>query len=85
MIAELTDLEKVVREKPIYRPVTLEEVASVKAGVGLGSGHWYRCPNGHMYAIGDCGQAMQRGSCPECGEAVGGEHHRLVATNTPAD
>lgn len=24
----------------------------------LGSGHWYTCPNGHPYAIADCGQAM---------------------------
>ena len=23
--------------------------------LGLGSGHWYTCPNGHPYAIGDCG------------------------------
>ena len=30
----------------------------VKA-IGLGRGHWYVCPNGHPYIIGDCGGAMQ--------------------------
>ncbi|CAG8661655.1 9643_t:CDS:2, partial [Diversispora eburnea] len=25
----------------------------------LGSGHWYQCPNGHPYTIGDCGGADQ--------------------------
>ena len=85
MLVELTELERVVRDEPVYLPVSPEELAAVKAAVQLGRGHWYRCPNGHMYAIGECGGAMQRGSCPECGEVVGGEHHRLVETNTPAD
>ena len=29
----------------------------VKA-MGLPSGHWYTCPNGHVYAIADCGGAV---------------------------
>ena len=29
----------------------------VKA-MGLPSGHWYTCPNGHVYAIGNCGGAV---------------------------
>ncbi|KAG0025766.1 hypothetical protein BGZ81_006854 [Podila clonocystis] len=35
------------------------------------SGHWYRCPKGHTYVIGECGMAMQSSKCPECGAAVG--------------
>ncbi|WRT66625.1 uncharacterized protein IL334_003584 [Kwoniella shivajii] len=33
---------------------------------------WMSCPNGHPYAVGDCGQANQGGTCPECGAAIGG-------------
>ena len=43
--------------------------------IGLGKGHWYKCKNGHVYAIGDCGGANQQGTCPECKEQIGGVHH----------
>ena len=29
--------------------------------MGLGQGHWFTCPNGHPYFIGECGGAMQTG------------------------
>jgi hypothetical protein len=48
-------------------------------------GHLYQCPNGHMYVIGECGGAMQRGRCPECGSTVGGAHHQLESSNSRAD
>ena len=34
----------------------------VKA-MGLRSGHWYKCPRGHVYAIGDCGGAVTVSLC----------------------
>lgn len=34
--------------------------------IGLSSGHWYECPNGHPYVIGECGGAMEKTKCPEC-------------------
>lgn len=37
-----------------------------------GSGHEYRCVNGHVYFIGDCGGAMEESRCPECGAVIGG-------------
>ena len=40
---------------------------------------WYECPNGHPYAVGECGMPMQKGKCPQCGAVIGGEHHRSVA------
>lgn len=49
------------------------------------SNHLYRCPNGHMYVIGECGGAMQRSRCPECGAAIGGAGHNLTAGNAAAD
>lgn len=44
-----------------------------------------RCPNGHVYIIGECGGAMQHGRCPECGAAIGGSGHELEATNARAE
>ena len=37
---------------------------------------------GHVYAIGECGGATQRGKCPECNADIGGESHRLVEGNS---
>ena len=42
------------------------EKKEVVAAMGLSSGHWYSCPNGHVYAIGDCGGATVESTCPEC-------------------
>ena len=33
---------------------------------------WYKCPNGHMYGVGDCGLLNGYGACVECGARVGG-------------
>lgn len=49
--------------------------------IGLSKGHWYKCKNGHYYAIGDCGGAMEESRCPECNEVIGGNNHSLAAGN----
>jgi hypothetical protein len=46
--------------------------------------HLYRCPNGHLYVIGDCGQAMECARCVECGAVIGGMNHVLYSTNSAA-
>ncbi|KAF7725498.1 hypothetical protein EC973_009598 [Apophysomyces ossiformis] len=46
-----------------------------------GGTHWYQCPNGHPYTIGECGGAMQLTQCPECGENIGGQSHNLASRN----
>jgi hypothetical protein len=51
---------------------------------GSASSHWYECPNGHAYFIGECGGAMQESRCNECGALIGGTSHHLVASNRPA-
>jgi hypothetical protein len=64
-----------------------EEVEAVLNALGDATGGWYKgthwnaCPNGHLYLIGDCGGAMVRSSCPDCGAVVGGGDHRLAAGN----
>ena len=60
-----------------------ERLEIVKA-IGLSPGHWYKCPNGHYYAIGECGGAMQRGRCPECKADIGGMSHAIAAGNVHA-
>ena len=47
------------------------EKKEVVAAMGLSSGHWYTCPAGHVYAIGDCGGAAVESTCPECGARYG--------------
>ncbi|KAJ3119106.1 hypothetical protein HDU96_000021 [Phlyctochytrium bullatum] len=67
--------------------LSTEELISVFKAMSVefnGSGHWYRCPQGHMYTIGECGMAMQASHCPECGERIGGGGHRLDSTNSHA-
>ena len=49
--------------------------------MSLSQGHWFKCPKGHVYVIGECGGAMQRGTCPECGAVIGGTNHALEEGN----
>lgn len=36
---------------------------------------WYKCPNGHLYTVGECGRPMEQSICPECGKKIGGQNH----------
>lgn len=53
----------------------------ISEAIGLSSGHWYECPNGHPYAIGECGGAMEKSVCPECNAEIGGLNHNLNSQN----
>ena len=64
--------------------LTKEEKEMVIKAVGLSAGHWYKCPNGHVYAIGECGGATQEGKCPDCKTTIGGVNHSLTAGNAHA-
>ena len=69
-LRELTSLE-----------LTPKERAEIVAAIGLSQGHWFECPKGHSYCIGECGGAMEKAVCPECKEAIGGSNHSLIQTN----
>lgn len=60
------------------------EKREVVAAMGPARGHWYSCPNGHVYNIGDCGGATVEANCPDCHERIGGAGHRLLASNRAA-
>ena len=73
-----------IRRKVGLGVLTQEERIMIIRASGLGKGHWFKCPRGHVYAIGDCGGANQESKCPECGAAIGGTSHRLAPGNEHA-
>ena len=60
---------------------TYEEIKLIKS---LGT-TWYKCPNGHLYTIGECGRPMEESECPECKDKIGGTNHNLLSNNTLAN
>ncbi|KAG9353375.1 hypothetical protein JZ751_017954 [Albula glossodonta] len=64
--------------------ITDEERVMIVKAIGLTKGHWYKCPNGHVYAIGECGGATERQKCPDCRAEIGGVNHTLASGNQVA-
>ncbi|KAM9068296.1 NFX1-type zinc finger-containing protein 1 [Sarcophilus harrisii] len=58
-----------------------QERVQIVNALGYPRGHWFKCPNGHIYVIGNCGGAMQRRKCPDCDAVIGGENHTLESNN----
>ncbi|XP_021776646.2 NFX1-type zinc finger-containing protein 1 isoform X3 [Papio anubis] len=82
--------EQLVQEKMEALKATLpcsglgiseEERVQIVSAIGYPRGHWFKCRNGHIYVIGDCGGAMERGTCPDCKEVIGGTNHTLERSN----
>ena len=51
-----------------------QEMVRVRVAVRQGhgaNGAWHRCPQGHQYYVGGCGNATESGRCLECGQRVG--------------
>uniref|UniRef100_A0A8C5L5Q0 Zinc finger, NFX1-type containing 1 n=1 Tax=Jaculus jaculus TaxID=51337 RepID=A0A8C5L5Q0_JACJA len=61
--------------------ISEEERVQIVNALGLSRGHWFKCPNGHIYVISECGGAMERATCPDCQEVIGGENHTLESSN----
>ena len=61
--------------------LTEAERVEIVNAIGLTKGHWFKCPNGHYYCIGECGGAMEKAKCPECGANIGGTNHQLLEGN----
>ena len=47
-------------------------------------GSWFKCPQGHVYCVGECGGAVARSKCPECHAKIGGIDHQLIKDNMKA-
>ena len=68
-------------EKYAVSGLTEAERVEIVNAIGLTKGHWFKCPNGHYYCIGECGGAMEKAKCPECGANIGGTNHQLLEGN----
>lgn len=77
-LAALKQFENAVN---ISGVVSEQERQLIVKAIGLKAGHWFKCPNGHYYCIGECGGAMQESKCIECKESVGGSRHKLLPNN----
>ena len=77
-------LERLTRAYNIGGLTERERLDVVKAMSDIKKGAWYKCPNGHIYCISDCGGAMVESNCPECGARIGGTGHRLLSDNQHA-
>uniref|UniRef100_A0A914XBR8 NFX1-type zinc finger-containing protein 1 n=1 Tax=Plectus sambesii TaxID=2011161 RepID=A0A914XBR8_9BILA len=78
-------LQELIRKHPASGlAITFRERTQILSALGPDVTKWYKCSKGHLYGIGECGQAMQRAKCPECNEDIGGESHRLVASSQEA-
>ena len=73
-------IENVSREVGII-PLTPEERNDIVKSFNLSKGRWFKCRNGHIYIITECGGAMQTSKCPECQEMIGGSNHKLAEGN----
>ena len=79
--ATVTDLLTTLSRKYEVDGLTKAERVEIVNAIGLRQGHWFKCPNGHYYCIGECGGAMQEAVCPECNAKIGGTNHSLVRGN----
>ncbi|KAF2463801.1 P-loop containing nucleoside triphosphate hydrolase protein [Lindgomyces ingoldianus] len=81
LVSEVKDVERSLNGGTFIQPVSSEERRSVLAAMAKefrGTGHWYRCANGHPFSIGECGMPMELARCPQCDARIGGREHRLT-------
>ena len=71
-----------IRKECGLEGLTPEERVMIVKAMNFSQGHWYKCRNDHIYAIGDCGGAMEQRKCPECDATIGGTNHTLFEGNT---
>ncbi|XP_065913575.1 NFX1-type zinc finger-containing protein 1-like isoform X1 [Dysidea avara] len=83
-VSELGSKFGEIRKKYRIGSISKQEKMEIVKAVGLSKGHWFKCPNGHYYCIGECGGAMQVAKCPECNASIGGMRHQLTAGNQHA-
>jgi hypothetical protein len=75
--AEIEDVRRVLIETGYQSQMRM--VVAAMQGEFSGTGHWYRCENGHPFTIGECGMPMQVARCPQCDAPIGGSNHRSAA------
>jgi hypothetical protein len=74
--AEVSDIRRLLRETG-YQSQMKMVVAAMQAEFS-GTGHWYRCENGHPFTVGECGAPMETTRCPQCNSPIGGANHQAA-------
>ena len=69
--------------KDLYKDIKID-VEALDLLRTLGT-RWYKCPNGHLYVVGECGGPMQESICPECRARIGGVNHVPANRNSVVD
>ncbi|KAM9361314.1 NFX1-type zinc finger-containing protein 1 [Symphorus nematophorus] len=64
--------------------ITEDERKMIVSAMKMPPGHWYKCPNGHVYLITECGGATMSRRCTDCDATIGGANHRLNSGNQVA-
>ncbi|KAL9618550.1 MAG: hypothetical protein Q9160_006734 [Pyrenula sp. 1 TL-2023] len=85
---QIEAIRRMLNDGTFYSVVTSQETQEVYAALSRefrGTGHWYRCANGHPFTVGECGMPMQTSRCPQCGAQVGGQNHQSVTGVTRDD
>jgi hypothetical protein len=77
----LESLSKVVGSSVEITDVERKDVVRV---MGYKQGDWYKCPNGHIYTITECGGGVEKSLCDVCGAEIGGSSDRLLECNSVA-
>lgn len=72
--AEIDDVRRLLREAGYQSQMRM--VVAAMQGEFSGTGHWYRCENGHPFTVGECGMPMESTCCPQCNAPIGGHNHR---------
>ncbi|EMD37515.1 hypothetical protein CERSUDRAFT_114154 [Gelatoporia subvermispora B] len=86
IMKEWTAIVTAIGTGTFYQSVSLEELTAVVKALNFShTGHFYKCPNGHTFVIGECGGAMATSTCPECGARIGGSNHTLLQNNMRDD
>uniref|UniRef100_A0A8C2WIA0 Zinc finger NFX1-type containing 1 n=1 Tax=Cyclopterus lumpus TaxID=8103 RepID=A0A8C2WIA0_CYCLU len=61
-----------------------EEKKMIVSALHMQPGHWFKCPNGHVYIITECGGATVSRLCTDCEATIGGANHTLAGGNQVA-
>ena len=75
------ELKALTERNPGIEGPSFQEKQMIIKALQAKPGSWYKCTNGHIYQIGQCGGATEEGLCPECGATIGGQSHRLRTDN----
>ncbi|XP_067659791.1 NFX1-type zinc finger-containing protein 1-like [Haliotis asinina] len=58
-----------------------EERVVIVEAIDMKQGHWYKCKEGHVYAMSECDRPHEEVTCPECESSTGGSACGITEDN----